>query len=375
MEPAEVIILVILVGIVLALLVYNIIISKRIKNYKDINQKVTSLNVLQDFMNTIGDVQSVDEKIVKVNEILIEQYAIKYSTIVIFDGSEYVVKASNVDQKHWDTLRNLHNEEIFKDSITTAKPKYVTVNTEEERLPYQKMEFGRAKSAMFFPLYIDNVYIGYWILESGRMHAFDHIDTTILEVVKENIISILKIVSYQNVVENLTRKDLYSDLKTSEYLYEKGRAIIDNYTTSTVCMFKITNLTETNEKINRDTGNQMVIDICDYIKDRLSDEYVFVRYMGPKFVIVFSGIDIDGVVEFLNDLKKDTENIVIEDVVASAEKEKSTTKKKTKVQTVKPKLNFVTTTYYKGTALEKVLKKLEEYLDVADKDESDINNI
>jgi len=375
MEPTAMAIMVILVLIVLALVVYNLIISKRIKNLKDINQKVTSLNVLQDFMATCGEEMSVDEKIVKINEILIEQYAIKYSTIVVFDGAEYVIKASNVDAKHWDTLKNLQNEEIFKDSITTAKPKYVTVNKEEERLPYQKMEFGRAKSAMFFPLYIDNVYIGYWIIESGRMHAFDNIDTTILEVVKENIISIFKIVSYQNVVESLTRQDRYSDLKTSEYLYEDARRIIDNYTTSTVCMFKITNLEETNNKINRDTGNQMIIDICDSIKERLAKEYIFVRHMGPKFVIVFSGVEIDGVVEFLSDLKKDMEILEIEDVIAAEENESGKNKKKKKVEIVKPKLNFVLTTYYKGTALEKVLKKLEEYLDNANAKESDINNI
>ncbi len=371
----ELVVMVILIVIVLALIVYNIIVSKRIKNFKDINQKVISLNVLQDFMATCGDDMSVDEKIVKVNEILIEQYAIKYSTIVVFDGAEYVVKASNVDKKHWDTLRNLQSEEIFQDSITTAKPKYVTVNNEEERLPYQKMEFGRAKSAMFFPLYIDNVYIGYWILESGRMHAFDHVDTTILEVVKENIISIFKIVSYQNVVESLTRKDLYSDLKTSEYLYEKGKRIIDNYTTSTVCMFKINNLEETNQKVNRDTGNQMIIDVCDYIKDKLSDEYLFVRYMGPKFAIVFSGVEVDGVVEFLNDLKVEVERLGVEDVVAAEENEKTNSKKKKKIVVTHPKLNFILTTYYKGTALEKTLKKLEEYLDSASANENEINNI
>lgn len=371
----ELIIMVILVVIVIALIVYNIIISKKINNFKDINQKVTSLNVLQDFMSTIGDDEPVDDKVVKINEILIEEFAIKYSTIVIFDGAEYVVKASNVDKKHWETLSDLQNEEIFKDSITTTKPKYVTVNKEEERLPYQKMEFGRAKSAMFFPLYIDNVYIGYWIIESGRMHAFDHIDTTILEVVKENIISIFKIVSYQNIVENLTRQDLYSDLKTSEYLYEQGRRIIDSYTTSTMCMFKIINLEETNKTINRDTGNQVIIDVCDYIKEKLSPEYIFVRYMGPRFVIAFSGIDTDGVVEFLSDLKKEVENLEIEDVIAVDENENSKTKKKKKVKVVKPKLNFVITTYYKGTALEKVLKKLEEYLDTVDQKESDINNI
>ena len=316
---------------------------------------------------------SVDEKIVKINEILIEEYAIKYSTIVVFDGAEYVVKASNVDKKHWETLRNLQNEEIFKDSITTAKPKYVTVNTEEERLPYQKMEFGRAKSAMFFPLYIDNVYFGYWIIESGRMHAFDNVDTTILEVVKENIISVFKIVSYQKIIESLTRQDLYSDLKTVEYLYEEGRHVIDNYTTSTICMFKIINLEEINKNINRDTGNQIIIDVCDYIKDKLSDEYVFVRYLGPKFVIAFSGVDIDGVVDFLQDLKAEVENLDIEDVIAAEQNEKNNSEEK--IATVKPKLNFVLSTYYKGTALETLLKKCEEYLDTSKSDENDIKKI
>ena len=319
---------------------------------------------------------TADEKIVKINEILIEQYSIKYSTIVIFNGTEYVVKASNVDKKHWDTLRNLQNEDIFKDSITTAKPKYITVDSDAERLPYQKMEFGRAKSAIFFPLYIENVYIGYWIIESGRLHAFDNVDTTILEVVKENIISVFKIVSYQNIIESLPRQDLYSDLKTSEYLYEEGRHIIDSYTTSTICMFKITNLEETNKKVNRDTGNQMVIDVCDYIKEKLSSEYLFVRYMGPKFAIAFSGIEIDGVVEFLDDLKSEVEALEIEDVIAAEENEKlKKGAKKKKVVMTNPKLNFVLTTYYKGTALESVLKKLEEYLDGASADENDINNI
>ena len=140
-------------------------------------------------------------------------------------------------------------------------------------------------------------------------------------------------------------------------------------------MFKITNLEETNKKINRDTGNQMIIDVCDYIKDKLSDEYLFVRYMGPKFAIAFSGIEIEGVVEFLDDLKKEVEALEIEDVVAEEQNEKSKKTRKKKIVTTNPKLNFVLTTYYKGTALEAVLKKLEEYLDSANADEHDINKI
>ena len=40
-----------------------------------------------------------------------------------------------------------------------------------------------------------------------------------------------------------------------------------------------------------------------------------------------------------------------------------------------PRLNFTISTYYKGTGLEEILKKQEEYLDNADINESDITNI
>ena len=359
--------LILLVGIIIALMIYNVIVYKRIQNFNSINQKITGLNVLQDFMNTIGEYTSVEEKIEKINEILIEKYDIKYSTIVMFDGAEYAIKASNVQQQHWEALRSLHEQEIFKDSISTATPKYVTVNNDTERLPYQTMEFGRSKSAMFFPLYIDNVYIGYWIIESGEPHAFDTIDTTILEVVKENIIAVYKTVSYQNTVESIARKDLFSDLNSAEYLYGKGKKTIDKYTTSTVCMFKIINLEDTNKEYNRETGNDMITEISKFISGSISSEYVFVRYMGPKFAIVFSGVDVDAVVEFVQELKNNIENLEIEEVMYEDEEDEP--------RYVKPKLNFVLTTYYKGTALESVTKKLEEYLDNASSNESDINNI
>lgn len=377
MSPAFIIIF-ILVGIVVALLLYNIKINKQIQNLNSVNQKVTSLNVLQEFMNTIGEEESVDSKITKINNILIEKYEIKYSTIVVFDGAEYVIKATNVSEKHWDTLKNLQNEEMFKDSITTATPKYVTVNNDNEKLPYQKLEFGRAKSAIFFPLYIDNIYIGYWILESGIAHAFDKLDTTILEVVKDNILAVLKSVSYQSVIESLHRKDLYSDLSNAEYLYGKGRKLVDRYPTSTICMFNIINLPDINTEKNRETGNKVVTEVSDYIQNSISEEYLFVRYMGPKFIIVFSGVDVDSVVEFLQNLKAEVEDMDIPVVKNKQEEinlEEEEDQEEEEQEVVHAKLNFVVTTYYKGTALEELNKRLEEYLNDASKKESDINLI
>lgn len=355
----------VLVVVIVILLVYNVNINKRIQELNNIHQKVTSLNVLQEFMNTIGEEESVDNKIIKINNILIEKYDIKYSTIVVFDGADYSIKATNVDEKHWETLRNLQNEDIFKDSITTATPKYITVNNDNEKLPYQKLEFGRAKSAIFFPLYIDNIYIGYWILESGIPHAFDKLDTTILEVVKDNILAVLKNVSYQSIVESLQRKDLYSQLNNVEFLYGKGRKLVDKYPTSSICMFNIVNIDEINEKAGRKTGNKVITEISEYIKNNISEEYLFVRYMGPKFIIVFSGVESESVVEFIQEMKTIIESFEI----------KTDEVEKNKEKVVSPILNFVITTYYKGTALETLNKRLEEYLNYADESESNINLI
>ena len=360
-------VILILVVIVVLLMVYNMSIHKKIENFNNLNQKVTNLNILQDFMDTISKSLSVEEKINQINNIIIERYQIKYSTIVVYNGTKYIVKTSNVDKKHWEALSNLQNEEIFKESIQTATPKYITVENENERLPYQKMEFARAKCAMFFPLYIDNVYIGYWLLEGNVPHEFDNTDTTILEVIRNNIVAILKTVENQKIIESIVRDDKYSSLKTAEYLYGEGRKTIDKYTTSTVCLFKIINIEEINEDISRKTGDMVITKVCEKVKSNLSNEYIFVRYMGPKFAIVFSGIEKSAVAEFMIQIKEQVEKIEIDPVDVEFEDDENVV--------AKPKINIIMSTYYKGTALEGVLKKLEEYLDNADKNENQINEL
>ena len=371
----------ILVAFVIGLLIYNVQIHRKIQEFNSLQRQANNLRVLQDFLSTIGETSSVDDKIKKINDILIEKYEIKYSTIVVFDGAEYQIKATNVDQKHWETLRNLQDVPIFKDSIATATPKYITINNENEKLPYQTMEFARAKSAIFFPIYEDNVYIGYWIIESGIAHDFDNIDTTIFEVVKDNIVAVLKTVVHQKTLEAIVRKDLFTGLYSEEYLYGEGKKTIDQYTTSAVCMFRIANIEEINDKYSRKLGNQVIIDISKYIRKNISNEYIFIRYMGPKFVIVFSGVTTDSVIDFITNIKSNAEqmNISLEEnfqtVDLDDEEKNEKNSKKKKRQQVNAKLNFVITTYYKGTGMEEVLKKLEQYLDSCDKNEHSITTI
>ena len=378
MVIAVILILLVAIGVLVA---YNFHIQKKIEAFNNINQKISNLSVLQDFMRVAGEEETVDAKLNKINDIIIEKYDIKYSTIVVFDGAEYVIKASNVDKIHSDTLANLHTEEIFQDSVATATPKYITIENENEKLPYQKIEMGRAKSAMFFPLYIDNIYIGYWIMESGKMHAFDKTDVTIIEVVKDNILSVLSTVAYQDTIENIVRTDKFTGLYSAEYLYGAAKRTFDQYPTSAVCMFKIINIEEINEKASRQIGNDIITEISNIVKSKIAAQYIFVRYMGPKFAIVFSGVEENSVEEFLKEMKNEIEELEVIEEAEEVQSVKVINGKKVRVKELKeqksasPKTNFVVSTYYKGTGMEHLTKKLEEYLDTTDKEESQINYI
>ena len=361
-------IIILLVAVIVFLMVYNMSVHKKIDTFTNLNQKVVNLNILQEFMDTISKEEAPDEKIKKINEILIEKYEVKYSTIVVYNGSEYIIKATNVSNKHWETLRNLHQEEIFKDSIETATPKYITVEKEGERLPYQKMEFGRAKSAMFFPLYIDNVYIGYWIIESDVPHDFEKIDTTLLEVVKDNIISVIKTIEKQEIIENIVRQDKNTGLKSEEFLYGEGKRRIDQFDTSTICMINIINVTEINENYGRHTGDKIINNVAYMIRKNIAREYVLVRYIGTKFAIAFTGIDADGAESFIKEIKKRIEDMQIEQAEEDLYEDEEPA-------IISPKVNIAVTTYYKGTAIEGTTKRLEEYFETCNPTESQINYV
>ena len=60
----------ILVAIIIVLLFYNITIHTKIQQFNNLSRQANNLKVLQDFLSTIGECSSVDEKIQKINNIL-----------------------------------------------------------------------------------------------------------------------------------------------------------------------------------------------------------------------------------------------------------------------------------------------------------------
>ena len=64
-------VILLLVAIIVGLVLYNMSIHKKIQAFNNINQQIVNLNVLQDFINTISETSSVDEKLKKINELIV----------------------------------------------------------------------------------------------------------------------------------------------------------------------------------------------------------------------------------------------------------------------------------------------------------------
>ena len=60
-------VVIILIIVVIGLIIYNLSIHKKIQTFRNINQKINNLSVVQDFMTAIGETTSVDDKIKKIN--------------------------------------------------------------------------------------------------------------------------------------------------------------------------------------------------------------------------------------------------------------------------------------------------------------------
>ena len=65
----------ILVAIIIVLLIYNITIHKKIQQFNNLSRQANNLKVLQDFLSTVGECSSVDEKIQKINDILTNYFS------------------------------------------------------------------------------------------------------------------------------------------------------------------------------------------------------------------------------------------------------------------------------------------------------------
>ena len=284
------IIIAIEVTIIIFLLGYNVHTNRNLEQAKKSKKSFSRILALRDIMNISASSKSSKEKMEELNKVLIEKMDIDYSTIVYYNGLEYITKVTNISDIEIPNMENdilyIQNLNIFKEAIDKREFKYITVDKQEEELPYLENRKNIIKSVIFYPMTSKGKYIGYWLIESKKVKAFENVDIQILENLKQAIRNTIEVLSYEEAIETMVRDDKFSELKTMEYLQTEGKMLLEQYNKPQIVMFRIDNLEQVNEEFSRNAGNVLITEVTKKIHSITRGDNIFVRYMGPKFIII-----------------------------------------------------------------------------------------
>lgn len=284
------IIIAIEVTIIIFLLGYNVHTNRNLEQAKKSKKSFSRILALRDIMNISASSKSSKEKMEELNKVLIEKMDIDYSTIVYYNGLEYITKVTNISDIEIPNMEKdilyIQNLNIFKEAIDKREFKYITVDKQEEELPYLENRKNIIKSVIFYPMTSKGKYIGYWLIESKKVKAFENVDIQILENLKQAIRNTIEVLSYEEAIETMVRDDKFSELKTMEYLQTEGKMLLEQYNRPQIVMFRIDNLEEVNEEFSRNAGNVLITEVTKKIHSITRGDNIFVRYMGPKFIII-----------------------------------------------------------------------------------------
>ena len=284
------IIIAIEVTIIIFLLGYNVHTNRNLEQAKKSKKSFSRILALRDIMNISASSKSSKDKMEELNKVLIEKMDIDYSTIVYYNGLEYITKVTNISDIEIPNMEKdilyIQNLNIFKEAIDKREFKYITVDKQEEELPYLENRKNIIKSVIFYPMTSKGKYIGYWLIESKKVKAFENVDIQILENLKQAIRNTIEVLSYEEAIETMVRDDKFSELKTMEYLQTEGKMLLEQYNKPQIVMFRIDNLEQVNEEFSRNAGNVLITEVTKKIHSITRGDNIFVRYMGPKFIII-----------------------------------------------------------------------------------------
>ena len=299
-----VIISLLIIVILVSLLVYLFLKMKDLmeveRNYSIMTKNYSTITILQEIMMILGAKIPSGEKLKKVNDILINRFDIAYSTIVEYGENGSVVKASNLPADLYEQIVTIDNSKLFSESMAQNMPKYVTGI---KILEYPTAFERDIRSAIIFPLYREEEYKGYWILEDVRSNAFDNIEKEKLSIIKDNITLVLQNNDYALMLENKTTELEVANKKLEEmanrdgltgafnkaFMHETlGNVFNGNLRRNSLAIMDIDHFKNYNDQNGHMEGDNLLRGLSKLLTESLRETDMLFRFGGEEFVILFA---------------------------------------------------------------------------------------
>ncbi len=271
--------------LVLIILVFSIDFDYKMKLKKYTSKwELVIKDIVQEMLNTMSlDIKATD-KIENLNKVFIDKLDIKYSTICLYDGYNYEVKASNVEKEYATAIADIVNDKSFKSNISKKNAKYIEAEKGKTLLYKSAME-RKIKNALLIPICFEENYLGFVLFEDVHENNLGDISDTILIDLKNNIANFIENVEFQNTLETANIIDSQTNFYNTVYLYSNARKFLATYNNSAMVTIKFTNLPDINDNYGRNIGNLLLVKFANATKEVLGNDNIYVRYSGLRFII------------------------------------------------------------------------------------------
>ena len=238
-------------------------------------------------------------KLEKINEILLINFGIAYSTIVEKGSENNVIKVTNIPNEMIGQVIELDKSKFFEESIKTNVPKYITSLTP---LNYPTAQERGIRSVFLFPLYSEDECKGFWLIEDIRSNAFDSVAKTQFSIIKDNITLILQNNNYAINLENKTLELESANKKLSEMANRDGltgafnkaymHRVFDevfngNRRKASIAIMDIDYFKNYNDKNGHMEGDNLLRSLESLLGNSLREKDMLFRFGGEEFVILF----------------------------------------------------------------------------------------
>ncbi|MGE5328122.1 MAG: GGDEF domain-containing protein [Deltaproteobacteria bacterium] len=278
----------ILMVINIILIIFVFVLLRKLEIFQKLKKNYAAVVVLQKIMEVLGKQITATEKLEKINNILVEENDVMYSTVVSSDGGKHNVLISNTGPDYYQVFEELLEYPVFKNNALKNVPKYIT-SEYGNYLKYPSAFERGICSCMFMPLYLNDTYVGYWLIEDKRVNAFDNLEKIQLSILKNDLVLIIENNNYQSTIEKMAVSDRLTGLYNRYFLYSKGKSVINEYPVSTVVMADIDHFKKINDTFGHDIGDKVLVNMVETTLKYLSQEDIFVRFGGEEFVILLPG--------------------------------------------------------------------------------------
>lgn len=340
------VIIILLAVIIVSLCLLLILIARRYNYYKMALSNMAGFSIVQRMFELMAATIPATKKIEELNNMIIEVFNSKNSTISIFDGMDYEIKATNVEKMYINSIKDLPNEKNFKGNVEKNISKYM-VATGGKLLGYKSAAERNIRSAMFSPIYYNGIQLGFWLLEDEAENAYDSISKDELAKLKDYMGVFFEYVLNQESIEGAYNTDKQTGFFNNLYLYSTVRQKTVTQPNSVLTLIHLANLADINETYGREVGNVLLEKAAREIKEIFSSENIFIRYSGAKFCIVTLGAtaeNMHGTVErYISNVKASVEIVDGEKVTLS--------------------VNAVMHDIHKQSNIDRELNKMSKYID------------